>query len=188
MDDNNEEVKDTTEDTPATTVPEEKPVVEDTFSPFDEQEEPEETKKVEGSEDDGMIDEDKKLIDERIETKVGAYQQKIDRIEKMQAVDSFLADPENDLYKPFASKIREYALHPKSKGIAVSAIARMAVDPRKILEEGAKRAQAADIEARDSVSGGADNRPSTEESKLPNAWKLSKDEFNKTISDAIVKR
>lgn len=161
-------------------VSEEKEESADDFVPFgDDQEEKEEEP------DEELDDEDRKVIDSRVKAHTSKLEDEVLSVKRSQEVSDFLDQSDNEVYRPVAAKIREYASNPRSRGMSIEAIARMAVDPRDLVSEGAKKEREATKESEEGMIAGASGREIEEQGKLPDAYGLSKEEFEKKASEAM---
>jgi hypothetical protein len=133
----------------------------------------------EGKNDNGEEDdEDKKLIDERINKKLAPYQQEIEKQKREGELSSFLNSEDGKLFKDYEGKIRKVMLDPRAKSLKVDAIASI-VAAKDLLKMGAKMGQEADIEADGTKSGGDSQRPTS--AKSFDAWSMPKENFNDAV-------
>jgi hypothetical protein len=123
-------------------------------------------------------DEDKKLIDERINKKLAPYQQEIEKQKREGELSSFLNSEDGKLIKDYEGKIRKVMLDPRAKSLKVDAIASI-VAAKDLLKMGAKMGQEADIEADGTKSGGDSQRPTS--AKSFDAWSMPKENFNDAV-------
>lgn len=71
-------------------------------------------------------------------------------------VDNYIS--ENPEFKPYAKKIMKFANHPTRKHLPIETVALEAVGRKGLLQIGAKRAQEADAEGKQTQSGGTSTR------------------------------
>jgi len=180
--DTKEDIKDDKDTETKTTKPE------TDFTPFEESEGDKtdsDTEKSTSSSKGVEIDEDdRKVMQSVINEESKDVKDDVAGLKVDMKVNSFLTDEKNEVYKPFAEKIREYAKSPAAKNLKAEAIARLAVDPREMIAKGAEAERKASKESRDSVSPGGAVRVKEGSSDLPDAWKETKEDFNKTIQKA----
>lgn len=138
---------------------------------------------LDDGDDDGLDKDDAKVIDSRIDARTGGMAGDISDLKANQAVDGFLSDEKNAIYKPFASKIREYAKHPSAKGMTVEAIARIAVDPRNLVAQGAEEERKAQLESGQGMTTGSSGRSVAPAGDLPDAFGLSEEAFDKATNN-----
>lgn len=153
----------------------------DTFSPYRDENKSEESVKTEVGDD--IDDEDKKAISSVVDDRTAGLQDDLEGLKAANRVGSFLEDEKNEVYKPFAAKIKEYASDPRAKGMSVEAIARLAINPRELMDAGAKQEREASKEAKaGQSSGGSSARPEGKGGELPDAFGLSSKDFEKTVA------
>ncbi len=150
---------------------------EEPFIPFNTKEE--EKVEVKGEE---LDEEDQAAIDSRVDAKTQKLATDVTEVKMKQDISDFLNQEGNEVYKPVADQIKEFAQHPKAKGMSMEAIARMAVDPRDLIAQGAKKEREATEESKEGVTAGSSGRPTPDGDTLPNAFDLSKDEFERKAS------
>lgn len=156
----------------------------DTFDPFVEKEgEDEEEKAID--DEDGMTEEDARLIDSRTQKIIGPLQKTINELQMEKAINQFMEDPKNEVYISYREKIKEYALHPKSKGMSLEAVARLAVNPRELIRKGATLERQANNNAKSVATHGKPIAITPTKGSLPNAWDLSQEEFLQVTDRAM---
>lgn len=142
------------------------------------------------NQDDEIDDEDAKLIDARIDKIISQRYadkfKKIDEQDVKEKVDTFLNNPDNEVYKDFKDDIIKYANNPRTKGMTMEAIARLSVNPRTLMKKGAELESKASEEAKTKVTqGSVKQQPKVNTGKLPNAWELSDEEFDKAVAQTM---
>lgn len=158
---------------------------EDTFNPFEQEEDKGKKEEVADDTPDVDIDEeDRKVMQAVVKEENKSVISKLDKMEVDTKVNNFLSDEKNKVYRDYQEKIRTYAKSPAAKGLTAEAIARLAVNPRDMIAKGAEEERKASKESRDSVSPGSTARTPEGSDKVPNAWKMSQDKFKETIEKA----
>ena len=154
----------------------------DDFSPFDNSEGDGEDKKGVDN-----VDEDEQAaIRSVVQDENQSIVSRLDKNDARAAVNEFLENPKNAVYKDFASKIREYATDPRTKGMNIEAVARMAVDPRELAVKAAEKEREAQLEANKGIVGGSTGRAeSIDPSQLPDANSLTPEEFEATVNKSL---
>ena len=158
-------------------------VVEDesAFSPFEEVEEKkEETPSTKTDIDDDDRDVMKAVFQDENKSTV----EEVQGLKTDIKVNTFLSDEQNQVYKPYEKEIRKFAKSPVAKGLKPEAIARMAVDPREMMNRGAEAERKASKETRDTATPGSVVRKPEGSNKIANAWNLAPDKFKETIEKA----
>jgi len=153
------------------------PVEEKDFAPFEEEEE----KKPITGKDVDIDDDDRKVMQAVVQDENKGIVNEVQGLKVDIKVNTFLADDVNQVYRPYAEKIREYAQSPKAKGLKAEAIARLAVDPRDMMAKGAEEERKASKESRDSVSAGSTARAKEGSGKFADAWGMTPGKFKETI-------
>ena len=166
----------------------EAPKPQDSFTPFEELKAEQEkatrgTSKADTSADE-IDDEDRRVMESVIDEKSRGIVDKVEGLETDLKVNSFLSDPKNEVYRPFADKIRTYAKSPAARNLTAEALARLAVDPRDMMVRGAEEERKASKEAKETATVGGSARPLEGSDELPNAWTLPDSEFRETIDKA----
>jgi len=158
--------------------------VEDSFVPFEEVEadNKQEVSKDKSSSSVEIDDDDRKVMEAVIQDESKGIKSEVEGLKVDMKVNTFLADDQNQVYRPYADKIREYAKSPTVKGLRAEAIARLAVDPREMMAKGAEEERKAFKESRDSVSAGSTARTPKGSDKIPNAWDMSQEKFKEVIN------
>jgi hypothetical protein len=106
---------------------------------------------AEDSDDDDMSPEDAAAIDKRIEKAIAPFKKQAAEQEVDTEIATFLnANPD---FKPYAAKVRRWALHPNRQNVPVKSIF-YEVAGDKLMALGAKRAKAADVKAQKTKSVG----------------------------------
>jgi len=164
----------------------------ESFSPFVEIEDADKGDKGDTDSDSIDVDaEDAKVIDARVapvKEQTARLDSEIEQIKRSQAIDDFLSKEENADYVPFASKMKEIARDSRSGEIKVDYIAKMAMDPKALIEKGARMEREAQKEGRSGITGGASDRPSGPGGDLPNPDGMTDEEFQKTIDRELAKQ
>lgn len=101
--------------------------------------------------DDDLSSEDAAAIDKRIAKRLAPFEQKAAEQEVEATIASFLN--ENPDFKPFATKVKRFAMHPSRQNIPIKSIF-YEVAGDKLLKIGADRAKQADIKAKKTKTGG----------------------------------
>lgn len=109
---------------------------------------------AEDSDDDELSPEDAAAIDKRIAKAIEPFKKQAAEQEVDTEIASFLN--ENPDFKPYADKVRRWALHPNRQNVPVKSIFYEVAGP-KLMTIGAKRAKAADAKAQKTKS--AASRP-----------------------------
>ena len=121
------------------------------------------------------------LVNKKVDQRFVNQEARIDSNTRTNEVNDFLTREGNEVFKPYADKIKEYVQSPVAKGLTLEAIARLAVDPNDMIKQGATLEKEARIVNDRGVVGGAGAKTITPSDELPDPAGMSSAEFGKAV-------
>jgi hypothetical protein len=125
----------------------------------------------EDDEDDDIDPDDAKIIQKQVAKALSPFLAKQMEDEDQQEIQSFVKD--NPDFAPYIDKVKTFAKHPSRKDLPIQSIFYEVAGP-DLLKIGAKRAQKANDEAKESSAGGGSSQGGTSEKSI---WDLTPEEF-----------
>lgn len=125
----------------------------------------------EDEEDDDIDPDDAKIIGKQVEKYLSPFIAKQMEEEDTQEINTFVKD--NPDFAPYIDRVKKFAQHPSRKDMPIKSIF-YEVAGDDLLKIGAKRAQKANEEAKESSAGGGSSQGDTTEKSI---WDLTPEEF-----------